>query len=95
MHLGAPYLHAAVSPTCSPACAGTFRHVRPLTAYVPLYGSWWMMAVASDTTDPGMLPASRIARRMAERGIHNLRHYDAALHQAIFALPAQWRELFV
>jgi spermidine synthase len=94
MHLGAPYLHAERVAHLLASLRGTFRHVRPLTAYVPLYGSWWMMAIASDTTDPGMLPASRIATRMAKRGIRDLRHYDAAFHPALFALPAQWRDLF-
>jgi spermidine synthase len=95
MHLGAPHLHADRIAHLLASLRGTFRHVRPLTAYVPLYGTWWMMAIASDTTDPGMLPAPQIAARMAKRGIHDLRHYDAALHQALFALPAQWRDLFV
>jgi spermidine synthase len=94
MHLGAPTLHADRIARLLASLRTAFRHVRPLTAYVPLYGAWWMMAIASDTTDPGMLPASQIATRMAGRGIGALRHYDAGLHEALFALPAQWRDRF-
>jgi spermidine synthase len=94
MHLGAPYLHADRIARLLASLRATFRHVRPLSAYVPLYGAWWMMAIASDTSDPGMLPASQMARRLAKRGIGELRHYDAALHEALFALPVQWRDSF-
>jgi spermidine synthase len=94
MHLGAPHWHAERIASLLDLLRGAFRHVRPLAAHVPLYSAWWMMAIASDATDPGMLPASQLADRMTERRIDGLKHYDAQLHSALFALPVEWRERF-
>jgi spermidine synthase len=94
LHLGAPLWHAERVAGLLAALRGVFRHVRPLAAHVPLYGAWWMMAIASDATDPGMLPALQIANRVTQRRIGELKHYDAQLHPALFALPLAWRERF-
>jgi spermidine synthase len=94
VHLGAPHWHAQRVAGLLATLRSAFRHVRPLAAYVPLYGAWWMMAIASDAVDPGMLPASQLAVRMTERRIDGLKHYDAQLHHALLALPVEWRERF-
>ena len=70
----------------------SFSVVDPLSAHVPLYGSQWLMAIASDTLDAAALFAHDIEARLADRGIEGLRYYDARLHPALFALPRALRD---
>ncbi|HEY4350646.1 MAG TPA: polyamine aminopropyltransferase [Paraburkholderia sp.] len=92
LHLGSPYFHAARVAALLANLQQVFAIVRPLAAYVPLYGSLWMMAVASDTLDPASLTEHDLAARLAQRGLHGLRFYDAALHAALFAAPHAVRD---
>lgn len=92
LHLGSPYFHAARVTALLANLRQTFAIVRPLAAYVPLYGSLWMMAIASDTLDPASLAEPELAARLAQRGLHGLRFYDAAMHAALFAAPHAVRD---
>ncbi|GAB7526144.1 polyamine aminopropyltransferase [Paraburkholderia sp. 2C] len=92
LHLGSPYFHAARVTALLTSLQQAFAIVRPLAAYVPLYGSLWMMAIASDTLDPVLLTEHELAARLAQRGLHGLRFYDAALHAALFSAPHAVRD---
>jgi spermidine synthase len=92
LHLGSPYFHAARVAALLANLQQVFAIVRPLAAYVPLYGSLWMMAVASDTLDPASLTEHELTARLAQRGLHGLRFYDSALHAALFAAPHAVRD---
>jgi spermidine synthase len=92
LHLGSPYFHAARVAALTTNLQQAFSIVRPLAAYVPLYGSLWMMAIASDTLDPASLTEEQLAARLAQRGLHGLRFYDATLHAALFANPHAVRD---
>jgi spermidine synthase len=92
LHLGSPYFHAARVTALLTNLQRAFAIVRPLAAYVPLYGSLWMMAIASDTLDPASLSEHELAARLAQRGLQGLRFYDAALHAALFAAPHAVRD---
>jgi spermidine synthase len=92
LHLGSPYFHAARVTALLNDLQHAFATVRPLAAYVPLYGSLWMMAIASDTLDPALLTEPELAARLALRGLHGLRFYDAALHAALFSAPRAARD---
>ena len=59
-------------PACSTICARRFAIVRTMSAFVPLYGSLWMMATASDTLDPAAL-----SRRYAHRAHRRARESTA------------------
>ena len=61
--------------------------------YVPLYGAYWGLAVASDELDPCALDESEVARRIAQRGLDRLEHYNEATHRGLFALPNFYRRL--
>ena len=58
-----------------------------MALFVPLYGSLWCLAVASDSIDPRTVAVDTIAQRLADRRIGELQYYHAALHPALFALP--------
>ncbi|ATE61928.1 polyamine aminopropyltransferase [Thauera sinica] len=70
-----------------------FGVVRPYLAYVPLYGSLCVFAVASDTLDPAALGAGEVDARIAARRLEGLRHYNGAVHCAQFAYPNHLRGL--
>jgi spermidine synthase len=70
-----------------------FRVVRPYFLYIPLYGSLWGLATASDVIDPAATDASTVDRQLVERRIGALQHYNGAVHSAQFALPNHLRDL--
>ena len=70
-----------------------FPVVRPYMQYVPLYGTQWAMAMASDSTDPLTLTADEVDQRIAALGLRDLQLYNGAMHQALLAQPNYLREL--
>jgi len=92
LHLGSPYQHAPRIDSLLTDLRASFATVRALGAFVPLYGSLWLMAVASDRLDPLAADAATLARRLAERGVDGLRCYDARVHAALFAAPLTARD---
>lgn len=87
LHLGSPVYGADTVRKNAAALHRVFKHVAPLSLFIPLYGSLWCLAVASDSLDPRTFDAGLIAQRMAERRIGDLQYYNATLHPALFALP--------
>lgn len=67
--------------------ASVFPIVRPYLVYIPLYGTWWGMATASERSDPLHLSEDEVERRIAARGLGHLQFYNGAMHRALFALP--------
>jgi len=87
LHLGSPVYQADTVRKNAANLQKVFRHVAPLSLFIPLYGSQWCLAVASDTVDPRSMPVETIAQRLAERKIGDLRFYHPAMHAALFTLP--------
>jgi spermidine synthase len=87
VHLGSPYQHAGRIGALLSGLRASFATVRTLGAFVPLYGSLWLMAVASDRLDPLEADTATLDARLAARGIDGLRCYDARVHAALFAAP--------
>jgi spermidine synthase len=89
VHLGSPYFHAERVARLLDDLRAAFAVVRTMSAFVPLYGSLWMMAAASDTLDPAALSVDALAERLDARAIDTLKHYDALMHAGLFsASPA-------
>ena len=70
-----------------------FAQVAPYFQYVPLYGTLWAMALASDRVEPTLLSPVEIDRRIAALGLRELKLYNGAMHQALLAQPNFVREL--
>ncbi|MDQ3215505.1 MAG: polyamine aminopropyltransferase, partial [Pseudomonadota bacterium] len=87
LHLGSPVYQAETVRKNAANLRKVFRHVAPMSLFVPLYGSLWCLAVASDTIDPRSTSAEVIAQRISERRIGGLNYYHPGLHAALFALP--------
>lgn len=87
LHLGSPVYQADTVRKNAANLRKVFKHVAPLSLFIPLYGSQWCLAVAGDTIDPRTVSVEIVAQRLLERGIDDLRFYHPAMHPALFTLP--------
>ncbi len=93
LHIGTPVFQPERVRELVARLRQVFLRVRPYFLYVPLYGSLWGMACASDTLDPAALDADEVDRRLATRAIRELQHFNGAVHCAQFAQPNHLRAL--
>lgn len=93
LHIGTPVFLPERVQALVRRLRTVFAIVRPYFLYIPLYGSLWGLATASDTLDPAALAADEVDRRIAARAVHSLQYYNGAVHCAQFALPNYLRTL--
>jgi len=93
LHLGSPFHEPEQVRRLSHMLANVFAHVSPYGLYIPLYGSYWALAVASDELCPKAVNAETIAERIQARGIDELQYYNPEVHGALFALPNYYQKL--
>lgn len=93
LHLGSPLFQPERVRGLVRDLRSVFARVTPYFLYIPLYGSLWGMATASDSLQPATLSAENVDQRLAERGIGALQYYNGAMHCAQFALPNYLRQL--
>ena len=93
LHLGSPVFHPGQVQHLVAGLQQQFAVVRCYGLYVPLYGSYWGMAVVSDSLDASLLTAAEAAQRLQERGVGDLQYYNPEVHGALFALPTYYRQL--
>lgn len=87
LHLASPVAHPELIRQTLTGLRSAFAIVTPYLVSVPLYGGLWMMACCSATLDPRRLSAPEVDRRVAQRGIGDLRYYNGEMHRASLALP--------
>jgi spermidine synthase len=93
MHIGAPIFHPIRVRENIANLNRVFTVVRPYLVTVPLYGTLWGFACASDTLDPLSLNEAEVERRISRHGLSNLQFYNGATHLGVFALPNFMRRL--
>jgi spermidine synthase len=93
LHIGSPIARPDRVTEISGRLNSVFRIVRPYTMFVPLYGSLWAMACASDKLDPKSFTADEIDRRIEHRKLIALQYYNGETHEGVFALPNFVRDL--
>jgi spermidine synthase len=93
LHLGSPVFQESTVRKNAQSLRNVFRQVHPMALYIPLYGSLWCLAVASDSVDPRAMGQELAAARMRERRLTDLKYYNAELHGALFTLPSFVRDL--
>jgi len=93
LHIGSPVFQPERMQRLMKNLRAVFAHVAPYFLYIPLYGSLWGMAVASDRLDPTAIGESQVDHRLSQRGIDALQYYNGAMHVAQFALPNYLRKL--
>ncbi len=87
LHMGSPFAHPQRVRETVANLRRVFRVVAPYFVHIPLYGSIWGFACASDSLDPRALEPAEVERRIAARGIRDLQYYNGDIHRALFALP--------
>ena len=87
MHLGSPVTRPNVFHRVYSSLKTVFGVVRPYLVYVPLYGTIWGMATASDKTDPLAFNSENVEERLKTRKISHLQYYNGDTHQGVFGLP--------
>lgn len=93
LHIGSPVFQPERVTRAVRDLRSVFSQVRPMGLYIPLYGSYWGLACASDTLDPRAASPVELERRLADRGIRDLSYYNADVHHALFALPNYYLDL--
>ncbi|MDH4181305.1 MAG: polyamine aminopropyltransferase [Betaproteobacteria bacterium] len=93
LHVASPVAHPGRIRDGMAALRAAFPLVTPYLASIPLYGGMWMMACASHTLDPRTIAAREVDRRIAQRGLADLRLYNGDVHRAALALPNFVRDL--
>ena len=87
LHVGSPFAHPARVRETLSNLRQVFRRVTPYFVHIPLYGSIWGFACASDVLDPRALDPEAVERVIAARGLRDLQYYNGETHRAVFALP--------
>lgn len=93
LHLGSPVFHGPQVAELVRSLRQQFAVVRCYGLYIPLYGAYWGLAVASDELDPLELKAQQVAERLRQRKVRDLQYYNEQVHGALLALPNYYREL--
>ena len=93
LHIGSPVSHPQRVRSTLANLREVFPHVTPYFVHIPIYGSIWGFACASDVLDPRSLSAGEVGNIISVRGIGDLQYYNGDTHQAVFALPNYIRDL--
>jgi spermidine synthase len=93
LHMGSPFSHPERVRSTLANLRQVFPRVTTYFVHIPLYGSIWGFACASDSLDPRTVAPEEIDRRLAARGVGGLQYYNGEVHRALFALPNYIREL--
>ena len=87
LHIGSPWFHPERVRQTIANLRQVFRVVVPYFAYIPIYGSVWGFATASDTLDPRSIGPAEVERVIAARGLADLQFYNGEVHRSLFAIP--------
>ena len=87
LHMGSPISHPQRVRQTLQNLLQVFKRVAPYFVHIPLYGSTWGFACASDTLDPRALTPAQVEDVIARRAIGDLQYYNGDTHRAVFALP--------
>lgn len=87
LHVGSPFSHPDRVRQTIANLRAVFPLVTPYFVHIPLYGSIWGFAVASESLDPREVEPAEVEDRLAARGVTGLRYYNGDTHRAVFALP--------
>jgi len=93
LHIGSPFSHPHRVRSTLANLRAVFPVVVPYFAYIPIYGSIWGFASASDSLDPRTLEPAAVEKVISARGLKDLQYYNGETHRAVFALPNYVREL--
>jgi spermidine synthase len=93
LHIGSPFSHPDRVRGTMDNLRKVFSRVVPYFVHIPIYGSVWGFASASDSLDPRQIGPADVEKVIAARGIADLQYYNGEIHRAMFALPNYIKKL--
>jgi spermidine synthase len=93
VHVGSPFSHGPRVRSTIGNLRRVFKRVSPYFVHIPLYGSIWGFAVASDVLEPAALSPEHVDGVLAQRGVGGLQYYNGEVHRAMFAQPNYVKQL--
>lgn len=87
LHIGSPFFEPERVTYIMTNLNSVFHIVAPYFAYMPVYGTVWGMACASDSMDPREMKKPVVDEIIRERSLPHLQYYNGSVHEAGFALP--------
>jgi len=87
LHLGSPFSHPQRVRQTLGSLRQVFAKVTPYFVHIPLYGSIWGFACASDVLEPKSLSEADVERVIRERRLTDLQYYNGETHRAVLAIP--------
>ncbi|AKC72037.1 hypothetical protein MB84_01255 [Pandoraea oxalativorans] len=87
LQLGAPWYEGAQVRRMLDALRSVFACVLPMTAYVPLYGTQWALAIASHSLNASDVAA--LTENSSSVALQGVRHYSPTRHAALFDIPPE------
>lgn len=93
LHIESPISRPEIFARLYHTLKSVFSIVRPMTNYVPMYGTLWGYAVASNKTDPMEIPKNIIEERINHLQTKDLRFYNPETHFSLMTLPNYIQDL--
>jgi spermidine synthase len=93
LHIGSPFSHPERVRGTLDNLRRVFSRVTPYFVHIPIYGSVWGFACASDVLDPRRITPEAVEKVIAARGIGDLQYYNGEIHRAMLALPNYIKKL--
>lgn len=87
LHIESPITRPELFSKLYHTLLSVFPIVRPMTNYVPLYGTLWGFAIAGRNSDPLKIRREEIAHRIEKFALKDLEFYNPDTHFALLALP--------
>lgn len=87
LHIESPITRPELFSKLYYTLKSVFPIVRPMTNYVPLYGTLWGFAIAGRQSDPKNISKEEINARLKKFNLPALDFYNAEMHHALLALP--------
>jgi len=87
LHIESPVTRPAIFSGLFWTLKSVFKNVRPMLNYVPLYGTLWGYAMASQNVDPLDISPDQVEQRIKDLGLTDLQFYNKGTHFSLMALP--------
>ena len=70
-----------------------FKHVTPMLNHVPLYGTLWGFAIASQELDPSACTKGQVRDRLTRFAMTDIKLYDEKTHFTLQTIPKYIQEI--
>ena len=87
LHIGSPIFTPDLPKSLLVKLRKVFKQVTPYLVYIPLYGTLWGMACASDGISPASIPPEKVDQKIANTPLTHLQFLNDQTYQGLFAIP--------